>query len=312
MAIKPRSHRRAAGSLKMEFEAAKRQRHRRFAIIALLSMSAHALLLSRCDSQLYQPTAVIHTQLQLQTAPERQQDTLSLRAKALSSAQPTPSTSPIQPAAPTTPTRAPSTMAQAALARSATPASPAKPAAPARPIASAAKTTAPARPSTIARATPATAPSTSGLIQQQQAQQKPTHQQSVQSQPAAEEKIAAVERSRTANLALETPDFRQDEQQWSSDPLERSYQQRLLAHLRGHLVAPAGLHGSVRIELEIRYRQVATRVQIVDSSGSRSVDDWAVRAVLAASPFPAMPPELREPFVFRPTLTISSTVDKAP
>ncbi|WP_157729695.1 TonB family protein [Bacterioplanes sanyensis] len=310
----------------MEFEAAKRQRHRRFAIIALLSMSAHALLLSRCDSQLYQPTAVIHTQLQLQTAPERQQDTLSLRAKALSSAQPTAPTSPIQPAAPTTPTRAPSTMAQAAPARSATPASPAKPAAPARLIASAAKTTTPARPSTIAKATPATAPSASGLTQhqqtqQQQAQQQPTqpqrHQQSVQSQPAAEGKMTAVEssgadRNRTANLAMETPDFRQDEQQWSSDPLERSYQQRLLAHLRGHLVAPAGLHGSVRIELEIRYRQVATRVQIVDSSGSRSVDDWAVRAVLAASPFPAMPPELREPFVFRPTLTISSTVDKGP
>ncbi|GGY37669.1 hypothetical protein GCM10011297_08520 [Bacterioplanes sanyensis] len=79
-----------------------------------------------------------------------------------------------------------------------------------------------------------------------------------------------------------------------------------MAHLRQHLLAPSGLQGKVRLELHIRYRSIATHVQVIVSSGSRQLDDWAVRAVLAANPFPPLPDDLEEPFVFRPTLKMAA------
>lgn len=90
----------------------------------------------------------------------------------------------------------------------------------------------------------------------------------------------------------------------SSDPLERNYQQQILAHLRNHLAAPQHLKGSVRLSLTIQYGQIATDVSIVRSSGSEEADDWAVRSVIAANPYPPVPTDLPSPFIFRPTIAI--------
>lgn len=96
------------------------------------------------------------------------------------------------------------------------------------------------------------------------------------------------------------------QEQSAVDPLEQSYEQRLLAHLRAHLVAPAELEGHVRLAIQFSYRQIATEVKIVKSSGDPRVDDWAVKAILAANPFPPLPKELKDDYVFRPTLKIGS------
>lgn len=91
-----------------------------------------------------------------------------------------------------------------------------------------------------------------------------------------------------------------------SDPIERSYAQQILAHLDQHLIAPQHLRGQVRLSLTIRYGQIATQVEVIKSSGSAEVDDWVLKAVLAANPFPAAPAELTSPFIFRPTIDLSA------
>lgn len=88
----------------------------------------------------------------------------------------------------------------------------------------------------------------------------------------------------------------------SADPLERSYQQLLLAHLRERVIAPAQFTGSVRLELTLSYRQVATNVRVIRSSGDPVMDDWAVKAALAANPYPRVPDELPASYTFRPTI----------
>ena len=88
----------------------------------------------------------------------------------------------------------------------------------------------------------------------------------------------------------------------SADPLERSYQQKLLAHLRERVIAPAQFTGSVRLELTLSYRQVATNVRVIRSSGDPVMDDWAVKAALSANPYPRVPDELPASYTFRPTI----------
>src|SRR5690554_8091758 len=72
----------------------------------------------------------------------------------------------------------------------------------------------------------------------------------------------------------------------SSDPFEREYQQKVLAHLRKTLLAPKHYSGSVRVEIRFSYRQIATDVRVVISSGNPFFDEWAVKAILVANPFP--------------------------
>ena len=91
----------------------------------------------------------------------------------------------------------------------------------------------------------------------------------------------------------------------SSDPLERDYQQKVLAHLRKTLTAPHSFSGSVRVEIRFSYRQIATDVQVIDSSGNPAFDDWAVKSILVANPFPPVPKELGDNYVFKPTLKVS-------
>lgn len=88
------------------------------------------------------------------------------------------------------------------------------------------------------------------------------------------------------------------------DPLERSYQQQVQAHLHNHLLADESFNGSVRLQLTIQYRQIATNVQVIRSSGNPALDQWAVRATIAANPFPKAPRELPDPYVFRPTIKV--------
>lgn len=90
-----------------------------------------------------------------------------------------------------------------------------------------------------------------------------------------------------------------------SDPVERSYAQQILTHLDQHLIAPQHLRGQVRLSLTIRYGQIATQVEVIKSSGSAEVDDWVLKAVLAANPFPVAPAQLPSPYIFRPTIDLS-------
>lgn len=93
-----------------------------------------------------------------------------------------------------------------------------------------------------------------------------------------------------------------EKEELSADPLERSYQQRLLAHLRERVIAPASFRGSVRLELTLSYRQIATKVRVIRSSGDPAMDDWAIKSALAANPYPKVPDELPASYTFRPTI----------
>lgn len=100
------------------------------------------------------------------------------------------------------------------------------------------------------------------------------------------------------------PGFEDADDEQNMDPLERSYQQQLKAHLHNHLLADESFNGSVRLELTIQYRQIATNVQVIRSSGNPALDQWAVRATIAANPFPKAPHELPDPYIFRPTIKV--------
>ncbi|QQD22204.1 TonB family protein [Oceanospirillaceae bacterium ASx5O] len=130
-------------------------------------------------------------------------------------------------------------------------------------------------------------------------------------QPASPEQTAQTTNKNTSSAVSTTPDGEQPDsrpgltfskEEQASDPLEYSYQQQLLAHLRQRLRAPAGLKGSVRLEIQFSYRQLATNIQVIHSSGNPRLDDWAMKAVMAANPFPPVPAELPANYIFRPTI----------
>lgn len=130
-------------------------------------------------------------------------------------------------------------------------------------------------------------------------------------QPASPEQTAQTTNKNTSSAVSTTPDGEQPDsrpgltfskEEQASDPLEYSYQQQLLAHLRQRLRAPAGLKGSVRLEIQFSYRQLATHIQVIHSSGNPKLDDWAMKAVMAANPFPPVPAELPADYIFRPTI----------
>ncbi|QQD24874.1 TonB family protein [Venatoribacter cucullus] len=130
-------------------------------------------------------------------------------------------------------------------------------------------------------------------------------------QPASPEQTAQTTNKNTSSAVSTTPDGEQPDsrpgltfskEEQASDPLEYSYQQQLLAHLRQRLRAPAGLKGSVRLEIQFSYRQLATNIQVIHSSGNPRLDDWAMKAVMAANPFPPVPAELPADYIFRPTI----------
>lgn len=89
------------------------------------------------------------------------------------------------------------------------------------------------------------------------------------------------------------------------DPLERSFQQQILAHMRNKIRAPSNLNGSVRLEIQYSYRQLITQVRVIRSSNDDEFDDWAIKAILGANPYPTVPKDLPENYLFRPTLQVA-------
>lgn len=128
-------------------------------------------------------------------------------------------------------------------------------------------------------------------------QQLPEHSKPTTVKTPTPKAAAAPPKEEVIGLSIS-----QDKQ--AIDPLEQQYEQILLAHLRSKLTAPATLNGSVRLAIKFSYRQIATEVLVIRSSGNLPVDDWAVKAVLAANPFPTLPKEISSEYVFRPTLVI--------
>lgn len=258
---------------------------RRQALVLLLSVAVHGALLGWLSQHLQRPAIVIQASLSPLKV-TRQQQGLAQHDKTLHAGI----QSPKQPAVPKQPATPPR------------PASPKHPATP-TPIANTKSPTVPAAPrasnniaqnrrprpiSTAANTTNALSPAI----------------------PAQPEAPMTTPTTRALTAPTEVQIATQGHQPWSSDPHQRHYQQQLMAHLRSRLIAPAGLRGEVRLELVIRYGSMATEVRVIVSSGSRQVDDWAIRAVLAANPFPPVPDHLPQPFVFRPTLNISPTPGK--
>ncbi len=126
-------------------------------------------------------------------------------------------------------------------------------------------------------------------------------------QPIPEPQSAPQPRQQSSAQTAQQPSQKQsglvaEKEDLSADPLERSYQQKLLAHLRERVIAPAQFTGSVRLELTLSYRQVATNVRVIRSSGDPLMDDWAVKAALSANPYPRVPDELPASYTFRPTI----------
>ncbi|MEE3191472.1 MAG: TonB family protein, partial [Pseudomonadota bacterium] len=109
----------------------------------------------------------------------------------------------------------------------------------------------------------------------------------------------------TSSTASEQARFAGDDQRFS-DPVEQKYYERLMAHLNQKLPAhPAGIQGDVRLQVTIKYGAVITAVDVIVSSGDSATDEWARRAILATSPVPAVPSDLPQPYLFRPTLRLT-------
>lgn len=86
-----------------------------------------------------------------------------------------------------------------------------------------------------------------------------------------------------------------------ADKTLSEYQKRLLAHIQKHLSPPKNKTGSVRLEIRLEYSQIATKVAVLSSSNS-DLNDWAIKAIYKANPFPPIPKNQKEPYFFRPTL----------
>ena len=91
-----------------------------------------------------------------------------------------------------------------------------------------------------------------------------------------------------------------------SNPIEQAYYETLIDHLNKKLPShPEGISGQLRLQVKIEYSAIITSVTIIDHSGNSATNDWAIRAMLSVSPVPAVPPELAQPYYFRPTLVLT-------
>lgn len=89
-----------------------------------------------------------------------------------------------------------------------------------------------------------------------------------------------------------------------SDPIERSYVQQLLTHLDQKIIAPQAFSGKVRLSLTINFGQIVTQVEVLESSGNQQIDSWVTKAAIGANPYPQVPPQLNQPYIFRPTIDL--------
>lgn len=88
-----------------------------------------------------------------------------------------------------------------------------------------------------------------------------------------------------------------------ADKVLSAYQKRLLAHIQKHLMPPKNKTGEIRLQIRIEYSQVATKAIVLNTSNP-DLNDWAIKAIYRANPFPPIPKDQNEPYFFRPTLLI--------
>lgn len=277
-------------------------RHRRFRkrlLLALLvSAGLHLLILPDLSVPQRSAPPVIQATLMTPDAMRADDDDatgeLTVSGQAIQKndeiSSPTAPAVPSPPATPSTPVTAPP------------PATPSTVATPPRPVT-------PAAPSTIA--------STSAVTNTRQSGITPSP-----STPAATPATAPVTANTETNAEAETDTKNessapkngplgdqqaiaryQGEEETFSNPVEQAYYQLLMRHIHRKLPRyPDGLNGQVRLQVTIRYGAVITAVDILNSSGNPSTDEWARRALLATSPVPAVPATLTQPYYFRPTL----------
>jgi TonB family protein len=93
----------------------------------------------------------------------------------------------------------------------------------------------------------------------------------------------------------------------SEDPTYTAYRRVLKQYLGQRLEAKAAYKGTVRLKIKIEYGSIATRINVIQSSGNLEIDRWAKRAALAANPYPQIPKEIGSTFEFSPTLQLGTT-----
>ena len=121
-------------------------------------------------------------------------------------------------------------------------------------------------------------------------------------QPAETEPQAANPQSNTQKQQLSQAQV--EAISGNEDPTYTSYLKVLSQYLGQRLQAKAGMKGNIRLKIKIQYGSIATSVKVIDSSGDQLIDDWAIKAALAANPYPSIPKELGSTFEFSPTLKL--------
>ena len=121
-------------------------------------------------------------------------------------------------------------------------------------------------------------------------------------QPAETEPQAANPQSNTQKQQLSQAQV--EAISGNEDPTYTSYLKVLSQYLGQRLQAKAGMKGNIRLKIKIQYGSIATSVKVIDSSGDQVIDDWAIKAALAANPYPSIPKELGSTFEFSPTLKL--------
>jgi len=88
-------------------------------------------------------------------------------------------------------------------------------------------------------------------------------------------------------------------------PEEAEYHKILTAHLRAFTPpAPPQATGRIRLQVKIQYGSIITAVEVIESTGNAALEHWARTAILGMSPVPKIPPEIAQPYYFRPTLGV--------
>lgn len=122
-------------------------------------------------------------------------------------------------------------------------------------------------------------------------------QQQKEPSPAVKDEVKEVIAAPKKELAGDTEVF--------GTPEEAEYHKILTAHLRAFTPpAPPQATGRIRLQVKIQYGSIITSVEVIDSTGNAALEHWARTAVLGMSPVPKIPPEVSQPYYFRPTLGV--------
>ena len=116
----------------------------------------------------------------------------------------------------------------------------------------------------------------------------------------------ATKASQQSQQSTQQDQLKSGEEQRTSDPVQRRYQDQVLAHIRNTFNLPAYTQGKIRLQLTFNYGNFVTNVEVVTSSGDQKTDNIVKKAILSANPFPTMPKEIQQPYIFRPTIDLDS------